>query len=210
MGHHHHHHHHHHEDSPYDDPLLACCCCPCLLVSSMLRGFGRCIFAACYPLLRCFGLDDHHHHHHSFWSLFDNLFLSFCSFTVKSIGKKKDLIQARCWIFWALYFRIFTDYCNTVDFLFFFFFGFLVMMNGNIFVVAHYEFLKHLPECLWASDKTRLTSGTSCHPICYKNFAFSFLHQQFSNWVGFYYRIPNYYYLFLVMMNGNIIVIAYY
>ncbi|KAJ6369292.1 hypothetical protein OIU78_001621 [Salix suchowensis] len=63
MGHHHHHHHHHHHgDSPYDDPLLACCCCPCLLVSSLLRGFGRCIFAACYPLLRCFGLDDHHHH----------------------------------------------------------------------------------------------------------------------------------------------------
>jgi hypothetical protein len=69
----------------------------------------------------------------------------------------------------------------------FLFFGFLVMMNGNIyiFVIAYYEFLKHLPECLWTSDKTRLTCGTSCHPICYKDFAFSFLHQQFCNWVDF-------------------------
>lgn len=60
------HHHHHGCDSPYGDPLMACCCCPCLLVSSIFRMIGRCMFVACYPLLQCFGLDDcrHHHHHH--------------------------------------------------------------------------------------------------------------------------------------------------
>ncbi|KAG8647863.1 hypothetical protein MANES_09G118475v8 [Manihot esculenta] len=65
MG-HHHHHHHHHGDSPYDDPFLACCCCPCFLVCSIFRGIGGCLYAACYPFLRCFGLDEigHHHHHH--------------------------------------------------------------------------------------------------------------------------------------------------
>ncbi|ONI03976.1 hypothetical protein PRUPE_6G294500 [Prunus persica] len=61
-----HHHHHGDGDSPYDDPLLSCCCCPCYLVSSTFRRIGRCIFAACFPLLQCFGLDNcrHHHHHH--------------------------------------------------------------------------------------------------------------------------------------------------
>ncbi|URD81939.1 hypothetical protein MUK42_00905 [Musa troglodytarum] len=71
MGNHHHHHHHHHHEgvSPYDDPFLACCCCPCFLVSSILRGFGSCIFMACYPIFQCLGLDEYsqrrHHHHHS-------------------------------------------------------------------------------------------------------------------------------------------------
>ncbi|TYI31461.1 hypothetical protein ES332_A05G452900v1 [Gossypium tomentosum] len=34
---------------------------------SALRGFGRCLFVSCYPLLQCFGLDDcrHRHHHHT-------------------------------------------------------------------------------------------------------------------------------------------------
>ncbi|XP_057972785.1 uncharacterized protein LOC131160930 [Malania oleifera] len=75
MVHHHHHHHHHQQvqhhhhqgrDGPYDDGLLPCYCCPCLLVSSFFRGIGRCLFAACFPLMQCFGWDDwrHHHHHH--------------------------------------------------------------------------------------------------------------------------------------------------
>ncbi|KAG1338952.1 hypothetical protein COCNU_04G012580 [Cocos nucifera] len=65
MGPHHHHHHHHHGGhSPYDDPFMACLCCPCFLVSSIIRGFGRCIFAASYPILRCLGLDEYGHHHH--------------------------------------------------------------------------------------------------------------------------------------------------
>ncbi|KAF5766858.1 hypothetical protein HanRHA438_Chr15g0732841 [Helianthus annuus] len=63
MGHHGHHHHHHHHD-PHDNPLIALCCCPCLLVSSMFEMIGRCVAAACYPVLHCFGLAHHHHHHH--------------------------------------------------------------------------------------------------------------------------------------------------
>lgn len=66
----HHHHHHHHGDSPYDDPFLRCCCCPCFMVSSIFTGIRRCIFVACYPLLRCFGLDDSSHHHHRHHSHF--------------------------------------------------------------------------------------------------------------------------------------------
>lgn len=74
-------------DSPYDDPLLSgggccCCCCyPCFLVSSLSNGIKRCVFAACYPILRCFGWDScrHHHHHlsHLRWSSLSLLFLFF-------------------------------------------------------------------------------------------------------------------------------------
>lgn len=74
MGRHHHHHHDHESHSPCDDPFLACCCCPCYLVTSLLRGIGRCLFVSCYPVLQCFGLDEcrhrHHHHHHSHFSWF--------------------------------------------------------------------------------------------------------------------------------------------
>ncbi|GMP69687.1 hypothetical protein CsSME_00028854 [Camellia sinensis var. sinensis] len=63
-GHHHHHHHHHGRVSPYDDPFMACCCCPCFLVSAIFRGLGRCLFVTCYPLMRCFGFDEHRHHQH--------------------------------------------------------------------------------------------------------------------------------------------------
>ncbi|PON34943.1 hypothetical protein PanWU01x14_340010 [Parasponia andersonii] len=42
--------------------------CPRLMMSSMVRGIGRCVFVTCYPVIRCFGLDEHrhrrHHHHH--------------------------------------------------------------------------------------------------------------------------------------------------
>lgn len=72
MG-HHHHHHHHDGMNPYENPFLFCCCCPCLLVSSVFRGIGSCIFVSCYPILRCLGLergDDYHHpHHHHCWFL---------------------------------------------------------------------------------------------------------------------------------------------
>ncbi|KAJ4720238.1 hypothetical protein OWV82_008100 [Melia azedarach] len=38
----------------------------CYAVSSAFRGVGRCMFVSCYPVVRCFGLDDcrHQHHHH--------------------------------------------------------------------------------------------------------------------------------------------------
>ncbi|CAN4102388.1 unnamed protein product [Withania somnifera] len=68
MGHHHHHHHHEgNSDRPYDDPLLACCCCPCFVVSCTFSMLKRCLFVACFPVLQCFGWDEHrhqHHHHH--------------------------------------------------------------------------------------------------------------------------------------------------
>ncbi|KAK1270682.1 hypothetical protein QJS04_geneDACA005823 [Acorus gramineus] len=66
MGHHHHDHHHHYHnvDGPYNDPLMACCCCPCFLISNIFSMIGRCFFVACYPFIRCFGLDEHRHHHH--------------------------------------------------------------------------------------------------------------------------------------------------
>ncbi|PON50212.1 hypothetical protein TorRG33x02_315370 [Trema orientale] len=43
-------------------------CCPRLMMSSMVRGIGRCVFVTCFPVIQCFGLDEHrhrrHHHHH--------------------------------------------------------------------------------------------------------------------------------------------------
>lgn len=42
--------------------------CHCFAVSSIFRGIGRCMFVTCFPVMRCFGLDEcrhrHHHHHH--------------------------------------------------------------------------------------------------------------------------------------------------
>ncbi|KAE9604101.1 hypothetical protein Lalb_Chr11g0067761 [Lupinus albus] len=44
--------------------LLKCCCYPCYVASFMLKGIGRCMFVTCYPVLQCFGLDEHRHCHH--------------------------------------------------------------------------------------------------------------------------------------------------
>ncbi|EXB96541.1 hypothetical protein L484_011251 [Morus notabilis] len=55
-----------------DDKISSRCCCPCSVVSSMVRGIARCMFVTCYPVIQCFGLDDHrhrhrHHHHKHFF-----------------------------------------------------------------------------------------------------------------------------------------------
>ncbi|CAL0319615.1 unnamed protein product [Lupinus luteus] len=44
--------------------LMKFCCCPCDAASCMFRGIGRCMFVSCYPIVQCFGLDEHRHHHH--------------------------------------------------------------------------------------------------------------------------------------------------
>ncbi|KAK4351232.1 hypothetical protein RND71_030545 [Anisodus tanguticus] len=61
MGHHHQHHNH---KGNRDRPFLACCCCPCYVVSSTVSMLKRCLFVACFPVLQCFGLDEHRHQHH--------------------------------------------------------------------------------------------------------------------------------------------------
>ncbi|KAJ3676500.1 hypothetical protein LUZ60_003912 [Juncus effusus] len=49
------------KDDPHEDPLLTCCCC--LPFVYAIRGLGRCLFVACYPMLSCCGLDEHRHQH---------------------------------------------------------------------------------------------------------------------------------------------------
>ncbi|KAK7317033.1 hypothetical protein RJT34_00928 [Clitoria ternatea] len=44
--------------------LFTYCCCPCSVASCMFRGIGRCMFVSCYPVVQCFGLDEHRHRHH--------------------------------------------------------------------------------------------------------------------------------------------------
>ncbi|KAL5232394.1 hypothetical protein ABZP36_031170 [Zizania latifolia] len=44
-------------------PMLAYGCCPCYVLSSVIRGIGRCLFVACYPVIQCCGLDECRHHH---------------------------------------------------------------------------------------------------------------------------------------------------
>uniref|UniRef100_J3M601 Uncharacterized protein n=1 Tax=Oryza brachyantha TaxID=4533 RepID=J3M601_ORYBR len=44
-------------------PMLAYACCPCYVLSSVIRGIGRCLFVACYPAIQCCGLDECRHHH---------------------------------------------------------------------------------------------------------------------------------------------------
>ncbi|OAY66824.1 hypothetical protein ACMD2_06199 [Ananas comosus] len=67
MSEHDHHHenkHEGHDDHDHDDhPIKACCCCACYTFSSITRGVGRCLFVACYPVLRCCGLDEYKHRH---------------------------------------------------------------------------------------------------------------------------------------------------
>ncbi|KZV37080.1 hypothetical protein F511_16346 [Dorcoceras hygrometricum] len=58
-------HHRHGHGLDYKDPMVGCCCWPCLLVSSVFRVIGRCMFVVCYPVLQCCGLDDCRHHHHN-------------------------------------------------------------------------------------------------------------------------------------------------
>ncbi|KAF8028208.1 hypothetical protein BT93_E0955 [Corymbia citriodora subsp. variegata] len=49
--------------------IMACCGYPCVAASSVARGFGRCLFVTCYPVIQCFGWDErrHHHHHRHFY-----------------------------------------------------------------------------------------------------------------------------------------------
>lgn len=76
-----HNHHHQHENGrkvpPRRDPRVACGCRPCIVASSIFRRMGRCMFVTCYPVIQCFGCDDHrhrrHHHKHFFWKS-DQLF----------------------------------------------------------------------------------------------------------------------------------------
>ena len=70
-------HQHQHENertSPRHKPFVArCCSCPRVLASSIFRRIGRCMFVSCYPVIQCFGCDNHrhrhhnHHHKHFFW-----------------------------------------------------------------------------------------------------------------------------------------------
>uniref|UniRef100_A0A0E0L108 Uncharacterized protein n=1 Tax=Oryza punctata TaxID=4537 RepID=A0A0E0L108_ORYPU len=52
-------------DEGTDDeyPMFAYACCPCYVLSSVIRGIGRCLFVACYPAIQCCGLDECRHHH---------------------------------------------------------------------------------------------------------------------------------------------------
>ncbi|OEL38534.1 hypothetical protein BAE44_0000448 [Dichanthelium oligosanthes] len=49
---------------------LARACCPCFVLGSVVRGIGRCLFVACYPMIQCCGLDECRHHHTSHLSHF--------------------------------------------------------------------------------------------------------------------------------------------
>lgn len=66
-------HQHQHENeraSPRHKPFVArCCSCPRVLASSIFRRIGRCMFVSCYPVIQCFGCDNHRHRHHKhfFW-----------------------------------------------------------------------------------------------------------------------------------------------
>ncbi|KAG2620144.1 hypothetical protein PVAP13_3NG150900 [Panicum virgatum] len=50
--------------------LLVRSCCPCYVIGSVVRGIGRCLFVACYPMIQCCGLDECRHHHTSHLSHF--------------------------------------------------------------------------------------------------------------------------------------------
>ncbi|KQK08842.1 hypothetical protein BRADI_2g44250v3 [Brachypodium distachyon] len=45
-------------------------CYPCYVFSSFIRGIGRCLFVACYPVIQCCGLDECRHHHNTHLSHF--------------------------------------------------------------------------------------------------------------------------------------------
>ncbi|PKI64890.1 hypothetical protein CRG98_014686 [Punica granatum] len=70
INHHHlqHSHQNHGRSRPRGSMAQSSCCCPCLGVSFVVKGIGRCLFVSCYPVIQCFGLDEgrhlHHHHRH--------------------------------------------------------------------------------------------------------------------------------------------------
>ncbi|KAF8720142.1 hypothetical protein HU200_024925 [Digitaria exilis] len=67
MGHRKSNHHRGRGEAPDENqnPCLSRSCCPSYLLGSVVRGIGRCLFVACYPMIQCCGLDECRHHHTS-------------------------------------------------------------------------------------------------------------------------------------------------
>uniref|UniRef100_M1BDV8 Uncharacterized protein n=1 Tax=Solanum tuberosum TaxID=4113 RepID=M1BDV8_SOLTU len=44
--------------------VVAYCCCPCIVASSTFSVLKRALFVVSFPVLQCFGWDEHRHQHH--------------------------------------------------------------------------------------------------------------------------------------------------